>query len=752
MAPQECALSHGAISVFILLEHLYDGIKQCICLFLVDIINPAVQWDIQQYKVGDPILFLDSDRFFPIIHNNMKGIIKGIEILNPDTHEERIQFDVEIPKVVDESDLWRINLELLECWESEEKSLVRFCVHKLKSADEDGDESISLTVVPQAIKNHIYKLETLKTAAEQANTALANGDISQEQYDSLQREIIETENDLKKLETQANQSATAMQKIAASGEKLKTTGDNIASAGQKMLPVTAAVTGLGTAAVTTAASFESSMSQVQATMGITKDSMSNVDGQSVNTMKTLSELAKKMGSETAFSASECAQALNYLALAGYDTQEMCDTLPTVLNLAAAGDIELASASDMVTDAMSALGMETSEADTMVDQMAMDAKGEVLITIMASLAQQESQSLSQNVKLGLQFRYQNGQVQVNHNHFLGYTKDADGNLIIDPEQAEVVKRIYREYLEGSSMDKIAAGLEKDGILTGAGKTKWWASTVKKILTNEKYIGDALLQKTYTTDFLNKTRVKNNGIVPQYYVEGNHEAIIPKDIYLQVQEELVRRRVVKTSANGKKRSYSCNHCFAQIVVCGDCGEMFRRIHWNNRGCKSIVWRCISRLEPGLECHARTVNETILEDVVVQAINKLLGDKSTYQAQLQQNIAKVIREAQQTTADGIDERLQELQKELLKKANNKEAYDEIADEIFKLREQRQQNTVDTAARDAQIGRINELQDYIKDQDATLTEFDEALVKRWLKQITVFEDHFTVELKSGLTIDIEG
>ena len=170
--------------------------------------------------------------------------------------------------------------------------------------------------------------------------------------------------------------------------------------------------------------------------------------------------------------------------------------------------------------------------------------------------------------------------------MGYTKDADGNLIIDPKQAKVVKRIYREYLESSSMDKIATGLEVDGILTGAGRTKWWASTVKKILTNEKYIGDALLQKAYTTDFLNKTRVKNNGIVSQYYVVGNHEAIIPKDIYLQVQEELVHRRVVKTSANGKKRSYSCNHCFAQIVVCGDCGEMFRRIHWNNRGCKSIV----------------------------------------------------------------------------------------------------------------------------------------------------------------------
>lgn len=177
------------------------------------------------------------------------------------------------------------------------------------------------------------------------------------------------------------------------------------------------------------------------------------------------------------------------------------------------------------------------------------------------------------------------------------------------------------------------------------------------------------------------------------------------------------------------------------------------WNNRGVKSIVWRCISRLEAtGLECHARTVNETVLENVVVQAINQLLGDKSTYQAQLQQNIAKAIRDAQKTAADGIDEQLMELQKELLKKANNKEAYDEIAEQIFKLREQRQQCTVDTAARDAQIARITELQDFIKEQCTDLAEFDESLVKRWFKQITVWNDHFTVGLKSGLSIDIEG
>ena len=173
--------------------------------------------------------------------------------------------------------------------------------------------------------------------------------------------------------------------------------------------MTAAVTGLGTAAVTTAANFESSMSQVQATMGITKDSMSQVDGQTVNTMDTLSELAKKMGSETAFSASECAQALNYLALAGYDTQEMCDTLPTVLNLAAAGNIELASASDMVTDAMSALGMGVDEAGTMVDQMAKTASttntsvaqlGEGILTIGATAKSVKGGTAELNTALGI----------------------------------------------------------------------------------------------------------------------------------------------------------------------------------------------------------------------------------------------------------------------------------------------------------------------------------------------------------------
>lgn len=284
---------------------------------------------------------------------------------------------------------------------------------------------------------------------------------------------------------------------------------------------------------------------------------------------------------------------------------------------------------------------------------MDSKGEVLITIMASLAQQESQSMSQNIKLGLQYRYQQGKVQINHNRFLGYTKDDNGHLIIDPEQAEIVKRIYREYLEGSSMNKIADGLMADGILTGAGKTKWHTSTINKILRNEKYMGDALLQKTYTTDFLTKKRIKNNGTVPQYYIEDDHEAIIPKELFMQVQAELVRRRTVHVIPTGKKRSFSCNHCFAQMVLCGDCGELYRRVHWNNHGCKSIVWRCISRLEPisaEKSCTNRTVNELLLQEITVKATNQILTERDFFLKTLQQNIAKAVVGADTLSPDGI------------------------------------------------------------------------------------------------------
>lgn len=146
---------------------------------------------------------------------------------------------------------------------------------------------------------------------------------------------------------------------------------------------------------------------------------------------------------------------------------------------------------------------------------MDTRGEALLTIMASLTQQESESLSKNTKMGIHYRFQQGKVLVNARNFLGYDKDENCHLIINQEQAEIVKRIFREYLEGKSCKKVAQGLERDGILTSRGKAKWHDTSIRKILENEKYMGEALLQKTCTVDFLNKKRGKNNGILPQHW---------------------------------------------------------------------------------------------------------------------------------------------------------------------------------------------------------------------------------------------
>ena len=222
-------------------------------------------------------------------------------------------------------------------------------------------------VLTSTISSTEDELKLLKEA--QAQYIASGKDIDGEEYISLEAKIATVEKSLQNLKKQQNNFSGEVQ---AMGIKLGEFGQKSEAVGKAMMPVSVAAAGLGTAAVKTAADFESSMSQVQATMGITKDSMSKLDGQSVNTMDALNALAQKMGRETAFSAKEAADAINYLALAGYDTQQMYDTLPTVLNLASAGAMDLASASDMVTDAMSALGMDTGQAENMVDQMAKTA--------------------------------------------------------------------------------------------------------------------------------------------------------------------------------------------------------------------------------------------------------------------------------------------------------------------------------------------------------------------------------------------
>lgn len=259
---------------------------------------------------------------------------------------------------------------------------------------------------------------------------------------------------------------------------------------------------------------------------------------------------------------------------------------------------------------------------------LDVTGEMLITIMASLAQQESESLSKNVRMGLRFRYQQGKVIVNHNKFLGYERDSEDNWHIQPEQAKVVQRIYQEYLAGYTLYMIKKGLERDGILTSTGRQKWSINSLKHILTNEKYIGDALLQKTITIDVLTKRRIKNDGREVQYYIENHHPAIISREVFRQVQEERQRRVMAREAG----RTHRGQFALSNIITCGICGGRMKRITWYKPHLM-YVWRCHNRIK---KTNTTCILKSIQEHKIQQAI--LAG--------LQQNINPAIRDYDEFT----------------------------------------------------------------------------------------------------------
>lgn len=335
--------------------------------------------------------------------------------------------------------------------------------------------------------------------------------------------------------------------------------------------------------------------------------------------------------------------------------------------------------------------------------------------------------------------------------MGYTKDEEGHLIIEPAEAEIVKRIYREYLHGASLKQIGNGLMKDGILTGAGKPKWRPESVKKILKMRSTSVMPFCKRPIRWMSLPKAS-ENNGIVPQYYVENSHEPIIPRDLYMQVQEEMLRRSNLHSGTNRKKRVYSSKYALSSIVCCSKCGEIYRRVAWNNHGKRSTVWRCVNRVEHGPDCcDAPTVKEEELQNAVVKAINVALGGKDDMIAALEENIAMVLALEDDTSMESIDAKLEELQQELLKRANAGQDYDDLADEIDSLREKKQEVMADNAEREGQKQRIAEMQQFLVGQTEQIEEYDENLVRRMVEKITVYEDKFTVEFKSGTSVDVE-
>lgn len=399
---------------------------------------------------------------------------------------------------------------------------------------------------------------------------------------------------------------------------------------------------------------------------------------------------------------------------------------------------------------------------------LDGSGELLITILSSQAQEESRNTSENCHWGIVRRFESGKVMVNHNKFLGYTKDKEGNLIVVPEEAELVRRIFRLYLEGNSSYRIKRVLEDDGIPTVTGKTVWQASVIDKMLSNEKYMGDALMQKTYTVDFLTKKRVMNRGIVPQYYIEDDHEAIIPKELFHKVQEEKARRAAISHPSARKRNTlekgkYSAKYVLSDIMICAECGQPYRRQVWSKYGVKRAVWRCDNRLKHGSRfCkHSPTLRETTLHEAVMAAINKVVEDQGEFVQAFRENVIRVIgnysAKGDLTEYDAQIENLQQHVIVLIEESVRmgwtdeefEREYQRIVGKIKELKKQRAKVVQECNLADSYEQRTEELEGYLKKASYLRREFDDELVRKLIQTVKVINENWIeVQFKSGIVV----
>ena len=292
-----------------------------------------------------------------------------------------------------------------------------------------------------------------------------------------------------------------------------------------------------------------------------------------------------------------------------------------------------------------------------------AESEMLITIMSCFAQAESESISKNVAWGIRQSFKNGNVPMQYARLLGYQKGKNDLPEIVPQEAEIVKEIFRRYLDGASMEQIAEGLNSRGLTTKGSGSPYRKIVIQRILTNEKYTGDALLQKTYITDCITKKSRKNNGELPMYLVKNHHEPIISRADFNRVQEEMARRGAKKAIANKLTKTeqgkYSAKYALSELLVCGECGTHYRRVTWTAKGFKEIKWRCINRIQYGKKnCHSSpTVDEQALHKAIVSAINEFCEVKDDVAKVLRESITEVLDPTLNGNVQAAQQRIDEL-----------------------------------------------------------------------------------------------
>ena len=391
-----------------------------------------------------------------------------------------------------------------------------------------------------------------------------------------------------------------------------------------------------------------------------------------------------------------------------------------------------------------------------------AESEMLITIMSCFAQAESESISKNVSWGVRQSFKNGNVPMQYARLLGYRKGHDGNAEIIPEEAEVVKEIYRCYLDGMSMNLIADRLNEKGLTTKGGSSPYRKMVVQRILTNEKYTGDALLQKTYVTDCITKKMRKNNGELPMYLVKNHHEPIISRSDFNRVQEEMARRSAKRTIADKLTKTgqgkYSAKYALSELLICGECGEHYRRVTWTAKGFKEVKWRCVSRIQYGKKkCHSSpTVDEQALHRAIVSAINEFCEVKDDVAKALRESITEVLDPNQNGSIQAEQQRIDELARnmdELIMLATVPETAENAMSDIAKFSEEMKMlrefiETEKAKQTEVQHG-SNELSNVLQSlekEDFALTEYDDIVTRQLIEQITVdTKNTITVRFKGG-------
>lgn len=398
---------------------------------------------------------------------------------------------------------------------------------------------------------------------------------------------------------------------------------------------------------------------------------------------------------------------------------------------------------------------------------LEADSEILITMLGAFAQAESESMSANIVWGKRQAMRDGKVTLQYRRLYGYRKGADGNPEIIPEQAEVVRRIYDQYLAGASLRQIKTSLEADNIPQPEYSAEWTLDVIKGILTSEKYRGDALMQKTFIKDCISKKVVRNNGQLPMYLAQNNHPAIIDRHIHDAVQAEMARRNAgrspSKKNASTGRTSYASRYALSERLVCGECGTLYRRCVWVKRGKRRVVWRCVSWLDYGTKyCHnSPTLDEEPLQRAILAAINEVMDNRdelaheiaSTMELELApipgQTISLADIQRGINDLEGHFNSLLEQAAEQIGSQDYMAQFQKITNDIAALKAQRSRIEEQRKSSATAVRQLDRAVSLLKTASPDLIEWNESFIRQLVDTVKVLsENTIVVYLRGGIEI----